>query len=71
MLIDGIFGFTGEYQFLSNFYPATVVLDDTTYPTVEHAYQAAKTLDYQKRINIQQLPYPALAKKRGKCLPLS
>jgi ribA/ribD-fused uncharacterized protein len=35
--------FQGEYRFLSNFWPALVVLDGVEYPTVEHAYQAAKT----------------------------
>lgn len=35
--------FRGEYRFLSNFYPAEVELDGLSYPTVEHAYQAAKT----------------------------
>jgi ribA/ribD-fused uncharacterized protein len=34
--------FTGEYRWLSNFYPAQVTLDSVTYPTVENAYQAAK-----------------------------
>lgn len=70
MIIDGVFGFNGNYQFLSNFYPAEVILDEVVYPTVEHAYQAAKTVDIQKRLSIQQLPYPSLAKKRGKHLPL-
>ncbi len=41
--------FSGEYRFLSNFYPVEVVLDGVTYPSVEHAYQAAKTLDLEKR----------------------
>lgn len=34
--------FTGNYRFLSNFWPAPVFLDTVEYPTVEHAYQAAK-----------------------------
>ena len=34
--------FTGRYRFLSNFYPCVVTLDDYPYPSVEHAYQAAK-----------------------------
>ena len=41
--------FRGEYRFLSNFFPVEVVLDGVTYPSVEHAYQAAKTLDLEKR----------------------
>lgn len=36
--------FKGNYAFLSNFYPCEVELDGITYPSVENAYQAAKTL---------------------------
>lgn len=35
--------FTGEYRFLSNFYPSPFVWRGVAWPTVEHAYQAAKT----------------------------
>lgn len=34
--------FQGEYRWLSNFWPARVVLDGVEYPTVENAYQASK-----------------------------
>lgn len=34
--------FGGTNRFLSNFWAAPVTLDGETYPTVEHAYQAAK-----------------------------
>ncbi len=37
-----ILEFTGEFRFLSNFHPATIQLDGLIYPSVEHAYQAAK-----------------------------
>lgn len=42
--------FRGKYRFLSNFYPC-IVLDefDNKYPSVEHAYQAQKTLDRKLR----------------------
>jgi ribA/ribD-fused uncharacterized protein len=42
---DGkICGFFGSFRFLSNFYPLEtgVCLDELYFPTVEHAYQAAK-----------------------------
>lgn len=64
--IDGIFGFTGEYEFLSNFYLAQVSLDGMDYPTVEHAYQAAKTLNPDQRLMILNLPFPGQAKKAGR-----
>ncbi len=38
-----ILEFQGDNRWLSNFWPAQVVLDGVTYPSVEHAYQAAKT----------------------------
>lgn len=38
-----ILEFQGEYRWLSNFWPAGVMLDGVAYPSVENAYQAAKT----------------------------
>lgn len=61
--------FSGEYRFLSNFYPVEVVLDGVTYPSVEHAYQAAKTLDLEKRKEILGVT-PGFAKRLGQQLKL-
>lgn len=60
-----IVSFSGEYRFLSNFYPAVVQLDGLEFPTVEHAYQAAKTLNLEARALIQSLASPARAKRAG------
>jgi ribA/ribD-fused uncharacterized protein len=57
-----ISGFFKEFRFLSNFWPAEVVLDGKTYPTVEHAYQAAKTLDPVEREEIRTASTPKRAK---------
>lgn len=38
----GVFGFFGEYRFLSNFWYADVIYLGIKFPTVEHAYQCAK-----------------------------
>lgn len=54
------------YEFLSNFHPATVRLDGVEHPTVEHAYQAAKTLDLADREHVRSAPTPAEAKERGR-----
>jgi hypothetical protein len=62
--------FQGEYRFLSNFYPATVEYQGIMYPTAEHAYQSAKTLDMNERRRIAQIPFPAQAKLAGRALPL-
>jgi ribA/ribD-fused uncharacterized protein len=39
----------GEHRWLSNFWPAEVVLDGVAFPSVENAYQASKTLDASQR----------------------
>ena len=62
--------FQGPYRFLSNFYPATVEFEGITYPTSEHAYQSAKTLDMNERKRIAALATPAEAKAEGRKLPL-
>ena len=41
--MNKIDSFSGPYRFLSNFYPAPVLLDNVLYPSTEHAFQAAKT----------------------------
>jgi ribA/ribD-fused uncharacterized protein len=58
--------FQGEYRFLSNFWPCEVEYDGMIYPSVEHAYQAAKTLDIVQQSTIQHASTPGLAKKMGR-----
>lgn len=60
--------FKGEYRWLSNFWPAPVRLDGIEFQTVEHAYQAGKTLCPQIRERIRTLPTPADAKAFGRRL---
>lgn len=59
--------FSGEYRFLSNFWPARVIFDGLEYPTVENAYQAAKMLDSFDRKLFLSIP-PETAKRLGKRL---
>lgn len=59
--------FKGNYRFLSNFAPCDVYLDGKQYPSVEHAYQAAKTMDPTLRVPFES-GTAAEAKKRGKKL---
>lgn len=70
--IPNISSFTGDYRFLSNFYPSEVELDGVIYPSVEHAYQAAKTLDKKERTVFHKHPLPsaAEAKKLGRKLSM-
>ena len=63
-------GFHGPYRFLSNFWSVDVVSDGFTYPTVEHAYQAAKTLDGLERARIRQAATPGEAKELGRQVAL-
>ena len=62
--------FSGEFAFLSNFYRSRVALDGVTYPTVEHAYQAAKTHDEALRAQIRIAATPGEAKRLGRKVPL-
>lgn len=66
-----ITSFRGEYRFLSNFFPAVVEFDDVFYPSVEHAYCAAKTLDYGARVIFANPNlYAGDAKRHGRHLSL-
>lgn len=65
-----ITSFSGEYTFLSNFYPCAVLFEGETYPSVEHAFQAAKTMDPKKREIIRQAPTPGKAKRMGRRVEL-
>jgi ribA/ribD-fused uncharacterized protein len=63
-----IASFEGEYRYLSNFWPAEVEFEGIRYPSVEHAYQSAKTLDLAERERIAKLPTPGEAKKAGRAV---
>lgn len=81
-MYDMVFGFHREYRFLSNFallplYPGEprYLVEETPeglihYPTVEHAYQASKTLNVKQREEIALLPRPSQAKRAGRGLRL-
>ena len=58
--------FHGEFRWLSNFYPSPVYWAGVLYPTVEHAYQAAKSTDENERALIAMVESPRKAKKLGR-----
>ena len=60
--------FRGPYRWLSNFWPAKVTLDGMEFSSVEHGYQAAKTLDLDVRSRIAALTTPGEAKRMGRKL---
>jgi len=43
-----------------------VTLDGLEYPSVEHAYQAAKTTDPEERATVREALTPGLAKRLGR-----
>lgn len=69
-MTDPIKRFDGANRFLSNFWYASVAFDGVVYPSVEHAFQAAKTLDPDKRRGIVHAPGPGIAKRLGRKLTL-
>ena len=64
-IIDS-FTLASGYAFLSNFHPSTIWVEGKAYPTVEHAYQAFKTLNEESREIIRNAKDPAIAKKLGR-----
>jgi len=58
--------FQGRYRFLSNFWPAEIEDNGIVFPTLEHAYQAAKTHDPEMRRAIARLDTPGQAKRAGR-----
>lgn len=61
--------FHGEHWIFSNFSPCVVMLDEELYPTVENAFQAAKTLDPKTRVIFSSVS-AANAKKLGREIKL-
>jgi hypothetical protein len=63
--------FDGEYRFLSNFYACIVCYEGICYPSSEHAYQAAKTINLNAR-KVFVLPgmTAGMAKHLGKALTI-
>lgn len=52
---NNVKGFFADYRFLSNFHVADVWYEGILYPSTEHAYQAAKTLDENVRKEFLEL----------------
>ena len=61
-----ILEFRGKYRFLSNFYPCMINMDGMEYPSTEHAFQAAKTLDHEVRDTIRLIDKAWEVRKYGR-----
>ncbi len=68
--------FRGKYAFLSNFHPSPLTINwgglptgqwypAIIFPTVEHAFQAYKTLIFEEKVQISKAETPAKAKQLG------
>lgn len=68
--IGPIDSFEGEYRWLSNFWPGDVRYEGLTYPTVEHAFQAAKTHEKAEREKIRDARSAGSAKALGRKVKL-
>lgn len=68
--VEPILAFHGSYRWLSNFSPRPLTYEGVRYATVEHAYQAAKTLDPEERHRVAALSTPGLAKRAGRSIQL-
>lgn len=62
--------FDGKYAFLSNFFHSPFAYDGIEYPTVEHFFQAMKTLDQEERKKIAAADSPGKAKRMGRNVQL-
>lgn len=67
--MEPILGFKDEYRFLSNFWPSRIDFDGIVYPSVENAFQAAKSLDYDIRKEFVGIT-ASESKKKGKTVDL-
>ena len=64
--------FKGNYAFLSNFFKLVTPIQHNRilYPTVEHFYQAMKSLDLNERLTISNIDYAGNARKYGRNIQL-
>jgi N-glycosidase YbiA len=58
--------YTSAHDFLSNFHPSPIEVDGVVYPTVEHAFQAAKTFDRAEKQSVADGATPGAAKRLGR-----
>lgn len=62
--------FSGEFEFLSNFYPSPLNFRGGEYFSAEHAYQAAKAESVELRERIRLCGSPDEAKILGSAIPV-
>jgi len=65
MFGPGVYGFFGEFRWLSNFEPALIYIGDRMFKSTEHYYQACKSRDPKIFDQIADAETCGLAKKFG------
>lgn len=65
-----ITSFSGDHRFLSNFWMHPVSFEGIQFPSNEHAYVAAKTLDLSIRRKILDIAEPGKVKRFGDTIEL-
>ncbi len=55
-----------QNAFLNNFFQCNIIFNNITFPSVEHAYQAAKTTNKEEQIKISQAVTSGKAKQLGR-----
>lgn len=69
-MFDGIYGFRGEFRWMSNFHLVQIDFESRRWPSVEHAYQAAKTTIEEEKAAVLEALTPGLAKRLGRTLTI-
>lgn len=65
--MGAIDSFSGEYRWLSNFWPVDIIHNGFIFPSVENAYQASKVNpDNTKIINFMTKCSPSVSKRLGR-----
>ena len=67
---EWIRSFKDYYSFLSNFYQSKFMIDDITFPTVEHFYQFKKTHNYDDALSLLKIDNPGKVKRISRSLPM-
>jgi ribA/ribD-fused uncharacterized protein len=65
-----IYGFQGDYRFLSNFDPTPIVYGGLQIKTAEHLYNALKTTSLEEALSVLAAETPGQAKKVGRTVTL-
>lgn len=62
--------FSNKFTFLSNFYKSPISVGSKVWPTVEHIYQASKTINEDDQEKIRLATTPGKAKRLGRKVKL-